>query len=213
MTGDESVNEKLQKAVKLIEKVQNPEGGWRYQPAPLDADLSVTICQVMALRAARDAGVKVQADVIDKAIKYVRRCQNGDGGFSYMAGQGGGMGQSAFPRSAAGVCALYYAGVFEGNDLERGLNYIKEYAPGGGRGLNEGHYFYGYYYGTQAMFLAGKEYWAKFYPAIRDDLIKRQETDHWSGDFNDDYATSMALIILQMPNRYLPVYSGKGPGS
>ena len=22
----------------------------------------------------------------------------------------------------------------------------------------------------------------------------------------------MALIILQMPNRYLPVYAGKGPG-
>ena len=214
MTGDETVKEKLQKAVRLIEKVQNSEGGWRYQPAPLDADISVTICQVMALRAARDAGIKVQADVIEKAIKYVRRCQNSDGGFSYMASQGGGMGGSAFPRSAAGVCALYYAGVFEGHDLERGLDYIKQFAPGANSSrLNEGHYFYGYYYGTQAMFLAGKEYWANFYPAIRDDLIHRQEGDHWSGDFNDDYATSMALIILQMPNRYLPVYSGKGPGS
>ncbi len=81
--------------------------------------------------------------------------------------------------------------------------------------MNEGHFFYGYYYGTQAMFLAGGDYWAKFYPAIRDELIHRQETDHdhWSGDFSDDYATAMALIILQMPNRYLPVYNGKGPGS
>ena len=35
----------------------------------------------------------------------------------------------------------------------------------------------------------------------------------WDGDFSQDYATSMALIILQMPNRYLPVYAGKGPGS
>ena len=34
-----------------------------------------------------------------------------------------------------------------------------------------------------------------------------------AGDFSEDYATSMALIILQMPNRYLPVYTGKGPGS
>ena len=119
MTGDESVKEKLQKAVRLIQKTQNREGGWRYQPVPYDADISVTICQVMALRAARDAGIKVEKDVIDKAIKYVRSCQNPDGGFSYMASQGGG-GGSGFARSAAGVAALYYAGVFEGNDLERG---------------------------------------------------------------------------------------------
>jgi len=62
------------------------------------------------------------------------------------------------------------------------------------------------------MFLAGDQYWADFYPAIRDELIRRQQDDHWEGDFNDDYATSMALIILQMPNRYMPVFSGKGPG-
>ncbi len=100
MTGDESIKEKLQKAIRLIEKVQNPEGGWRYQPAPYDADLSVTICQIMALRAARDAGIKVEREVVDKAIKYVHRCQNQDGGFSYMAnmgGMGGGMSGSAFP--------------------------------------------------------------------------------------------------------------------
>jgi hypothetical protein len=213
MTGDENVKEKLQKAVRLIEKVQNSEGGWRYQPAPFDADLSVTICQVMALRGARDAGVKVEKSTIDKAIKYVRRCQNSDGGFSYMASQGGSMGGSAFPRSAAGVCALYYAGVFEGEDLAKGLAYIKNFTPGKGGRLNEGHFFYGYYYGTQAMFLAGGDYWKEFYPAIRDELIRKKDGDHWSGDFSEDYATSMALIILQMPNRYLPVYNGKGPGS
>jgi hypothetical protein len=45
MTGDETVKEKLQKAVRLIQKTQNPEGGWRYQPVPYDADISVTITQ------------------------------------------------------------------------------------------------------------------------------------------------------------------------
>ncbi len=217
MTGDESVKEKLQRAVRLIERTQNPEGGWRYQPVPYDADISVTICQVMALRAARDAGIKVEKDVIDKSIKYVRRCQNPDGGFSYMASQGGG-GGSGFPRSAAGVAALYYAGIFAGDDLERGLKYVKQFTPGHGTMLpNEGHYFYGYYYATQAMFLAGGNYWATFYPGIRDELIEKMgqtaSRDHWDGDFSEDYATSMALIILQMPNRYLPVYAGKGPGS
>ena len=54
MTGDEEVKEKLQRAVRLIHKTQNKEGGWRYNPVPFDADISVTICQVMGLRAARD---------------------------------------------------------------------------------------------------------------------------------------------------------------
>ena len=67
---------------------------------------------------------------------------------------------------------------------------------------------------AQAMFLAGGEYWATFYPAIRDQLISRQNPDgRWTGEAGEDYGTAMALIILQMPNRYLPVYTGTGPGS
>jgi len=220
MTGDEEVKDRLERAVRLIEKTQNPEGGWRYQPVPYDADISVTICQIMGLRAARDAGIKVDKKVIDQAIHYVRSCQNPDGGFSYMSmTQGGGAGGSGFARSAAGVAALYYAGIFEGNDLARGLDYLKQFTPGHGAGAQnqneQQHYYYGYYYATQAMFLAGGKYWQSFYPGIRDELISRQnrEDGHWEGDFNDEYATSMALIILQMPNRYMPVYAGKGPGS
>ena len=212
MTGDDKVKEKLQMAVRLIERTQNKEGGWRYQPVPYDADISVTICEIMALRAARDAGLKVEKDVIDAAVKYVRRCKNPDGGYSYVANQGSG---SGFARSAAGVASLYYAGIFEGDDLKDGLNYLKQFVPGKGSSPEmEGHYFYGNYYAVQAMFLAGGDYWAEWYPAIRDQLIARQSpTGNWTGDVSDDYATSLALIILQMPNRYLPVFNGKGPGS
>lgn len=217
MTGDERVKEKLQKAIRLIERSQNAEGGWRYMPIPYDADISVTICQVMALRAARDAGIKVDKEVIDKSIKYVRACQNADGGFSYMARMAGGGGQSGFARSGAGVASLYYAGVFEGDDITRGLKYVMKYLPKGAQGGQEqaeGHYFYGHYYAVQAMFLAGGDYWAKWYPAVRDQLIANQQGNgSWSGEAAPDYCTAMALIILQMPNRYLPVYTGKGPGS
>ena len=212
MTQDEQVKEKLQKAVRLIQKTQNRDGGWRYQPVPYDADISVTICQIMALRAARDAGIKVEKEVIDKSIGYVKMCQNGDGGFSYVARQGSG---SGFARSGAGVASLYYGGVFEGNDLKRGLDYLMQFVPGKGMADAEGHYFYGHYYTCQAMFLAGGDYWARWYPAIRDQLISRQNksTGGWSGDVTDEYATALALIILQMPNRYLPVFHGKGPGA
>jgi prenyltransferase beta subunit len=216
MTGDEVVKEKLQRAVRLIERCQNREGGWRYMPVPYDADISVTIAEVMALRAARDAGIKVEKETIDKAIAYVRKCQNPDGGFSYMANFGGG-GGSAFERSAAGVAALYYAGVFEGDDIRRGLDYIQQFQPGkgaGGRGFS--HYYYGQYYAVQAMFLAGGDRWSKWYPAIREELLAKQDrmNGNWTGgEVSEEYCTAVALIVLQMPNRYLPVFSGKGPGS
>jgi hypothetical protein len=211
MTADDQIKENLQKAVRLIERCQNPEGGWRYQPAPVDADISVTICQIMALRSARDAGIKTDAGVMDKALAYVKKCQNSDGGFSYQATGG----ESGFARTAAGTASLYYAGRFEDQGVSRGLDYLTHFLPTHDQVDDGGHFFYGQYYAVQAMFLAGGKYWADWYPAIREVLLSRQKksTGNWEGEVDPDYCTAMALIILQMPNRYLPVFNGKGPGS
>jgi hypothetical protein len=211
-TGDEEIKEKLQRAVHLIETTQNSQGGWRYQPAPLDADISVTICEVMALRGAQDAGIKVEKSVRDKAIAYVLAAQNDDGGFMYQAYQGG---PSGFARTAAGCASLYYAGIFDSDNLRHGLDFLKSYVAQGSLGEEERHFYYGNYYAAQAMFLAGGDYWKIYYPALREAMIARQQQsgDHWSGDFSDECDSAMALIALQMPNRYLPVFNGKGPGS
>ncbi|HEX4053737.1 MAG TPA: prenyltransferase/squalene oxidase repeat-containing protein [Tepidisphaeraceae bacterium] len=211
MNGDDQIKENLQRAVRLIERCQNSEGGWRYQPAPVDADISVTICQIMALRSARDAGIKTDAGVMDRALAYVKRCQNPDGGFSYQATGG----ESGFARTAAGTASLYYAGKFEDNGVTRGLDYLSRFIPGRDQVDEQGHFFYGQYYAVQAMFLAGGKYWKEWYPAIRDLLVARQNrvVGNWEGEVDPDYCTAMALIILQMPNRYLPVFNGKGPGS
>jgi hypothetical protein len=202
MRGD--IREKLAKAIELIVQTQNAEGGWRYQPQRRDADISVTICQVMALRAARNAGIFVPRDTIDRCIDYVKRSQNADGGFMYMI-QGG---QSAFPRSAAGVVALYSAGVYEGPEIEKGLEYLMNYLPRGGAFSRESHYFYGHYYAVQAMWHAGGKYWTQWYPAIRDELVTRQkpEDGSWMDSICQEYGTAMACVILQMPNNYLPIF-------
>ncbi|MEO1513038.1 MAG: prenyltransferase/squalene oxidase repeat-containing protein, partial [Planctomycetota bacterium] len=153
-------HETLVKAVRLIERTQNEEGGWRYNPVPYDADVSVTICQIMALRSARNAGIEVDKNVIDKAVEYVRRLQNGDGGWRYQAGGG----TSAWPRSAAGLASLYYAGIYEDEALDRGLTYLQRTATPGGSFSSRTHYFYGHYYAVQAMFLAGGDYWGRWWP-------------------------------------------------
>ena len=201
-TQRQDVKEKLQKAVLLLKNCQNPQGGWRYQPAPNDADISVTICEVMALRAARNAGIKVPKTVIDKALDYVHKSQCPDGGFMYTLGSGG----SAFPRSAAGMAILYYSGVYSGPEIDKGLKYLAGHIPGKGENAMSGHTFYGNYYGTQAMFMAGGDNWSQWWPAVREMLIKRQaENGSWTGEASEQYATSMALIILQVPNRLLPI--------
>jgi len=198
------IHEALVKACRLIVNTQNDEGGWRYNPVPHDADISVTICQIMALRSARNAGIEIPKSTIDRAVQYVRDCQSPDGGFMYQRLRGG----SAWPRSAAGVSSLYYAGVYKDEALDRGLAYLRATAlPGTGQ-AGGAHYFYGHYYAVQAMYLAGGEHWAEWWPRIRDEVISLQGNNGAWGDntAGEAYGTAMALIILQMPKRYLPIF-------
>lgn len=206
------VRETLGRAVRLIVDSQNREGGWRYQPRAADADLSVTICQIMALRAAKDAGIDVPKDKVDNCIKYVKECQDlrGSGGFRYQRG-GGPVG---FARTAAGVTALYSAGVYDGEEVEKGLDFMMRHRPGGGGGGGGGffgeaefHYYYGHYYAAQAMWIAGGRFWREWYPAIRNELLGRRNAEgYWfDGRTCRHYCTAMALIILQIPNNYLPI--------
>jgi hypothetical protein len=106
-TRRRDLRDKLERAVKLILNSQNEEGGWRYQPRVADADISVSVCQVMALRAAHNGGVPVPRVTIDRALDYMRRCaNNSDGGFSYMPTQR----TSGPARTGAGVLSLIILG-------------------------------------------------------------------------------------------------------
>jgi hypothetical protein len=202
MPGEET-HEVLRKAVRVIISSQNDDGGWRYQPDGREADISVTICQVMALRAARNAGVYVPSETIDRCIDYVKRCQNADGGFMYMLPGG----PSRFPRSAAGVVALYSAGIYEGEELTRGLDYLEQNKPRPEDFGRDTHSMYGYYYSVQAMWQAGGERWEKWYPAIGELLVAKQQADGaWPDMICNEYGTAMACTVLQMPNNYLPIF-------
>jgi hypothetical protein len=199
------LREKLSKAVKIIINSQNKEGGWRYQPVRGEADISVTVCEVMALRAARNAGLYVPNDTVSHAIDYIKRCQNADGGFMYMLTAGR---ESDFPRSAAAIVALSSAGIYKGPEIAKGLDYLKPFMPAEGVTRREHFYFYGHYYAVQAFWQTGGERFAPWYSAVRDDLISRQRDDgSWqAAQEGNDCATAMACIILEIPNNYLPIF-------
>ncbi len=201
----------IERAVQLIESTQSGDGGWRYEPMKMPPDVSVTICQIMALRAARNAGFAVNKPVVDKCVKYVRSCQNPDGGYSYFSAGG----DSGFARSAAGLVALYSAGIYEGKEIDRTLKYLTQFKPNmpmARREIPDMHWYYGQYYAAQAFWTAAlrkPSYWNDWFPAIRDELMWRAR-NRADGSWTDaltcnHYATAMALIILQIPNNYLPI--------
>ena len=197
------LRDKLVRAVDLVVRTQNEEGGWRYQPRRKDADISVTVCQVMALRAARNAGCYVPQDTIAKSIEYVRACQNPDGGFAYQS-KGG---DSRFPRSAAALVALYSAGIYEGPVLEKGRRYLEQHMPRDGAARRHEHFFYGQYYAAQVMWQTGGEVWSRWYRTLRDRLLaEQQDTGAWSDTISSEYGTAMACIVLQMPNDVVPIF-------
>ncbi|MFO0823109.1 MAG: prenyltransferase/squalene oxidase repeat-containing protein [Gemmataceae bacterium] len=205
--GDNKVRGALEQAVALIVSSQNMLGGWRYEPQQVQfADVSVTTAQMMALRAAKNAGIFVRKNVIDNGATYIKGCQMPDGGFSYWKGQG----LSAFARTAAAIVGLYSAGIYEGKEVERGLKYLVQFTPGrqfSPREVPPQHYWYGQYYAALAMWTAGDEYWSAWLPAIRDELLARARGGHtWNDLYHGSvYATAMALIVLQLPNNYLPI--------
>lgn len=203
MWPDDEVREKLKKAVRLIINTQNDEGGWRDKPERRDADISVTICQVMALRAARNAGIYVSNETIDRCTDYVKRCQNPDGGFSYQLPNG----ESRFPRTAAGRGGAALCRNLRGRRGGSRVGVYDEARAPQQRASLENHFFYGHYYAVQAMWQAGGDYWQRWYPAIRSLLLAQQKKDgSWFDQICPEYGTAMACLVLQMPNNYLPIF-------
>ena len=209
MTQDEKVRDKLKQAVRLIVKAQNQEGGWRYVPGAQDSDMSVTVCQVLALRGARNAGIQIPRSTIDNAIQYVRESYRpGEGAFDYQRSPEGfgRMSRTSFALTAAGVATLFGAGEYDSPMIRSGLEYLWRSRPPAELAERNFDYYYGQYYAVQAMFQAGGSLWSAWYRTIKDDLLRIQNPDGcWRDLVGANYATAMAAIILQMPYQYLPI--------
>ena len=120
---DEQVRKALKAAVNVILRSQSELGGWRYNPWPGGADVSVTAMQVIALAAARQAGIFVPDATIDRAVRYVNLCHHADsGGFTYVAG----MGAPGFARTAAATFSLMMLGKHGAPEVKSGVNYINK---------------------------------------------------------------------------------------
>lgn len=196
----------LERAVELTGRSQSAKGGWLYTPHAQADEGSVTVTQVQGMRAARNAGIAVPKSVIDKAMGYLDLSSNPDGGIRYQAGDNG---PSRPAISAAAVVCWFNAGIYESDRVKKALAYVEStLSP---RDINAsryfGHYFYAHLYMSQAMYLSGDEKWNDYFAAIRDALLSKQAEDgSWDGDHvGTTYGTAVALIILQIPYKNLPI--------
>ncbi|HUT37223.1 MAG TPA: prenyltransferase/squalene oxidase repeat-containing protein [Planctomycetota bacterium] len=198
------LHEVITRAVALTARSQSFNGGWLYSPDSNGDEGSVTVTQIQALRAARNAGIKVPKSTVTRAGEYIRKCANEDGGISYSL-----MSRGSRPAiSAAAVATLYNAGQYENPVALKALEYLKKLLKGSNSAtVFQGHRFYALLYTSQAMFFSGEEDWREFFPKHRDELIKQQKSDgSWQGDFAGHvYGTAIALLVLQLPYQYLPI--------
>ena len=203
MSDQKEIRDTLKQAVQVILKSQSPTGGWRYEPLPKDADISVTVMQIVALNSAKEAGIYVPQKTIDRAIKYVKSLQvRFTGGFGYTS-----PGNEGFARTAAGVTSLLMCGEDpKGREIRSGLAYLEKNAAENMKGGE--WYFYGHYYAVQAMYQAGETYYQQWYPQIQQALLRKQQPDgSWAGpQTGTDGSTAIAVLILGVPYRFLPIY-------
>jgi hypothetical protein len=210
MMGSAEISAKMRdaiaKAVARIEASQTNLGGWGYEDQPTYDEGSVTVAEVMALRSARNAGFKVEKKVIEKGLKYLEKSSNPDGSFKYSLQNGGG-GGGTFPLTAGAVASLQLFGNYEAKEVKKGLEFMKKNKGQGLQQRNWGHFFYGAFYATMAHYFAGGTAWEEWFPPMRDEFIKSQQSDgSWNGEYDNAYGASWAVLTLAIPYQYLPIF-------
>ena len=202
MTPDDETKAALKRAVAVIVRSQNREGGWRYQPEPNDADMSVTVMQVMALRGAKDSGLYVPDQTMARALAYIDKCHEASsGGYLYQPNRYG----AKFAMTAAGACVLLLCGEYAARPIDRAVEFLLR------RGDDREHYWYGHYYAVHALHQVGGKAWDEYYGRMRDRLLKGQNPSGGWTEPRDQgggptYQTAIGVLVLSVPAHYLPIY-------
>jgi hypothetical protein len=216
MTSDRELSAKLrasiERGVRLSCRSQSKSGGWWYQPASTSQhEGSITVTQVQALWAARQAGFNVPQKTIDMGCTYMRRSQMGDGGIAYALNKKSMGSRPAI--SVAGVMVFCALGLRECREGQRAIGYMRRMLAGGARARNGAvDRFnrldpYTVMYLAQALHQAGEPDWSRHYPGLRSAIVAAQGDDgSWKASHGSDYATACYVLALTVPYQYLPSF-------
>lgn len=201
MVDNEKIGPALQKAVDLLVSSQskNRRGGWRYDPGTTDtADTSIVGCCLVALFAARNAGIEVPDESIEKGLNYLSTVRTPEGGYGYTSAT------SPSPtRTAIGHLSYSLAREREAEGYDKGLEYLKKNLT-----FRDRNYaFYFEYYMSQALFHADEKVWEEWNAANITYLTTIQLADgSWASEKGSTFSTAGALLSLALNYRFLPIY-------
>lgn len=200
MIDDPRVGPALKRAVGLIVSTQNARNGWRYNVGSTDADTTVSGAQMVALRAAANAGIEVPVDTIQRGVAFYRSCYCPGGGFGYTNPGG-----PNHARSGIGLLVMSLSGEYRSPEVKATADWLFERISVEPR---SGHFYYACYYCSQAMFQAGGKYWRQWNDTMTDMLITLQAQDgSWpstgAGVVCD---TAFALLAMEINYGFLPIY-------
>ena len=191
----------LKKAVGLIVKSQNRLGGWRYSVDSTDADTTVSGAQMVALRAAANAGIEVPEDTIKRGVAFYKDCALPGGGFGYTGRDG-----PSRARAGIGLLVLSLSGEYRSPEAKATADFLF----GGGAAGDGGYFAYSCYYCSQAMFQAGGKYWQQWNDTMTPLIIGMQKSDGSWGETGDSggpvASTSMCLLAIEVNYNLLPIY-------
>lgn len=198
-----SIASALELAVRLsiTSQNQNPWNAWRYSPDAADADTSVSGAIMMGMLAARNAGVEVPDENLDKAIAYFVSFTQADGQVSYGTDLGF---DENWARPA--IASLVYA-VARRKDIPQ-YQFTVDYLKGHIEEDPAQHRDYTRYYTAQALYQADSESWQRW----NELLIKRlKESQNPDGSFpsaegGTACGTAFSLLSLALNYRLLPIY-------
>ncbi len=197
---EERVAKALKKAVDLILSAQerNPRGAWRYTPESPDADTTVTGAQMVALFAARNAGLPVPDEALKKGQAFLKRCRGSDGAYGYTSA-----GSGKPTLTAIGSLCLSLAKDKDSKGYRASLDYLKKRMTYRDR-------FYPYYfeyYMSQALFHGDETAWDEWNSKNIRYLSALQGRDGaWPGNKGPSFSTAGALLSLALNYRFLPIY-------
>ena len=197
-----TLGQALELAVRstLTAQKKNPWGAWRYSPESQDADTTVAGTVLMGLLGARNAGIEIPNEAIDKAVSFFQTHTSQDGSIAYQMTRSYGLGLT---RAAIGTLIYAIAKRKDTPEYRAASEYIKRRIDH----QDDGHLFYNLYYMAQALFQSDFEAWKTWNQRTLERLQRMQSEDgSFSSSYGKAYATGMAILALALNYRLLPIY-------
>lgn len=211
MTGEPTLEQPAQLAIRYAEESQGPDGGWRYSPRS-SGDMSVTGWYVMTLQSGLAAGLKLDQPRIEKTMDFLDTVQaDGGAGYGYIPTR-----KATAGMTAEGLLCRQYLGWPRDHEaLGRGVARLANEWKFDPQGMD----VYYWFHATQVLRHCAGSPWLTWNELMREELPAMQvksgreagswepKQDRWGKESGGRlFTTCFAIYCLEVYYRHKPLY-------